>query len=69
MLPTQEQRELEMETLRWMLGERKGRLCWRKGIEPLPSDTGLFGCPVLAAGFLYEMDACGLGWRHDPGAN
>jgi hypothetical protein len=50
MLPTQEQRELEMETLRWMLGERKGRLCWRKGIEPLPSDTGLFGLPGPRSG-------------------
>jgi hypothetical protein len=68
MLPTQEQRELEMETLRWMLGERKGRLCWRKGIDPLPSDIFL-AARFLAAGFLYEMDACGLGWRHDPGAN
>ena len=32
-LPTQDQRELERETLRWLLRERNGILCWRKGIE------------------------------------
>ena len=68
MLPTWEQQELEMEMLSWMLGERRETLL-AQGKRTPSFQHGLFGCPVLAAEFHYEMDACGLGWRHDPGAN
>ena len=49
-LPTQDQQELDRETLRWLLRERNGILCWRKGIETLPSDTGLWSPGPLQRG-------------------
>jgi hypothetical protein len=51
-LPTLDQQELDRETLRWLLRERNGILCWRKGIETLPSDTGLWSPGPLQRGLL-----------------
>jgi len=61
MLPTQDQRELERKTLRWLLRERKGYFAGARESTPFRPILVL-GRPVfVAAGSLYEMDACGLG--------
>ena len=42
-------------------------LCW--GREPFLPTLVFSVARSFEAGSLYEMDACGLGWRRDPGAD